>query len=316
MKIDHVLIIGFGGPRNPDEVMPFLYNVTRGKRIPERRLAEVAAHYDAAGGNSPYNTEVENLALNISNSLKIKGLEIPVFYGMRIWQPFLLDVMLHIKEQGLKKGVAVILSPHRSEASYDRYIASLDQARRINSATEIRYRFLNSWYDHELFIRSHVETLGAARKKMETAPEKIFYLFSAHSIPSMAAGDSGYEREVQRSAALIAKEAGLKNWSVCYQSRSGNPAENWLEPDVRDVLPRVKAEGFKGVCMIPVGFVLDNVEILYDLDTEAKGIARKLGLSYDRADTVARSEPFLTMFADLIMEAVKKDEVSLYDESR
>ncbi len=296
--IDHVLLVGFGGPEKPGEVWPFLQRLTAGTRIPESRLREVERHYQATGGSSPYNRHAERLAGKIREELQAGGTEIPLFLGMRNWRPFLADVEREIAGQGLRRGLAVVLAPHRSEASFGRYQGCLEAACR-ETGGGVEYEFLPSWHDHPLFIGAQTERV---RPLLSLTENPAHLLFTAHSIPLEMARACGYEAEIHASSRGVAEALGVSDWSVAYQSRSGSPAQPWLEPDVLEVIRRQK-EG-AAVVAVPIGFLFDHTEVLYDLDREAKTAAEGRGLRFLRAPTVMDHPQFIRMFADLIRERV------------
>lgn len=293
--IDHVLFAGFGGPEKPEEVRPFLERLTQGTRIPEARLKEVAHHYEVTGGFSPYNRLARDLFEKIRQELKANGVDLPVFLGMRNWSPFLGGVLKEIAGKGLRRGLAVVLAPHRSEASFGRYAKSLEAAV-AESGAPVEYSFLPGWHDHSLFIRAQAE-----RVRPLLSPG-AHLLFTAHSIPLEMARASSYEAEIKTSARLVAEALGVTNWSVAYQSRSGPPGQPWLEPDLLDALRRLKTEGCCAVIAVPVGFLFDHTEVLYDLDMEAAQAAAKEGLRFLRAPTVMDHPHFVRMFAERIKE--------------
>ena len=302
---DHILVIGFGGPTKPEEVRPFLEGVTRGAKIPEERLREVEHHYQQTGGFSPYNSHAERLFGKLAARLKESGVALPCFLGMRNWRPFLAEPLRRIKEQGLRHGLGVILAPHRSEPSFERYIRAVEAAKAEAGATEVQTEYLGPWHDHPLFIRAQAE-----RVKEAWGPEPprdwagTVLLFTAHSIPLAMAKASRYEREILMSSARVAAALGGYQWSIAYQSRSGPPSQPWLEPSTEAVLRALAAAGRRRVIAVPIGFLFDHTEVLYDLDIEAKEAARAAGLEFTRAPTVMDHPDFVGMLATLIQQQV------------
>lgn len=322
-NFDHVLIIGFGGPTKKEEILPFLRQVAKGRNIPEARLEEVGHHYEWVGGFSPYNAYALQLAARLKEALRNQGQPRPVFVGMRNWHPFLHETLAEIKKQGLKQGIGVILAPHRCEASYERYIQDVDEARKAAGREEIHYQYLKPWHDHPLFIQAQADE---ARKILDgfflDARKETYVLFSAHSIPLDMPGCAGYQVEILESCKLVAAGLGVADWSLAYQSRSGNgPSPRadgagrgdqaasgrlirpWLEPDVTLVIKSLAGKGKKRVLIIPIGFLCDNVEVLYDLDVEAREEAEKCGLQYFRAKTVTDHPKFVSMLQSLLSES-------------
>ncbi len=206
MKFDHILLIGFGGPTRPDEVTPFLEEVTRGLRIPETRLQEVAHHYEQTGGSSPYNAHAFQLMKKLKPSLAAAGAALPVFIGMRNWHPFLKETMQEIKQRGLKKGLGLILAPHRSPASFEKYLNNVEEAKQNAGAQEVRYDYLKPWHDHPFFIQAQAEQIRIVLDSLDS-PERsaAHLLFSAHSIPLDMAQGCRYEQELRNPALLWRK---------------------------------------------------------------------------------------------------------------
>ena len=296
-RADHLLLIGFGGPEKAEEVLPFLERLTQGTRIPEARLKEVARHYELTGGFSPYNRHARQLFGLLERELRSSGLDLPLFLGMRNWRPFLSDAVREIAGKGLRRGLAIVLAPHRSEASFDRYVKSVEAAVQEVGAP-IEYGYLPAWYDHPLFIRAQAER---ARPFFPSGPA-VHLLFTAHSIPLEMARGSAYEAQIQTSGRLIAEALDADSWSVAYQSRSGPPGQPWLEPDVAAEVERLRSLGKRTVVAVPVGFLFDHTEVLYDLDVEARQATEGQGLRFLRAPTVMDHPQFIRMFADLIRE--------------
>ncbi len=305
MKIfDHVLIIGFGGPTRREDIRPFLEHVARGRNIPEERLKEVLHHYERVGGFSPYNAYTFQLAEKLKTALQAEGAALPVFVGMRNWHPFLDETLSEIKIRGLKRGAGIILAPHHCETSYERYIQNVDEARKAVGAVETQYQYLKPWHDHPLFVQAQADEVKKILDTLSPAEQKrAHFLFSAHSIPLDMPGCTRYQEEFRQSSTLVSSELGLSRWSIAYQSRSGNPRQPWLEPDVVSVIKQLAEKGEKRVVLVPVGFLCDNVEVLYDLDVEAKEEAQKAGIHYLRARTVADHPKFVSMLKTLILEA-------------
>ncbi len=302
-SFDHILFIGFGGPEKPEDVWPFLKEVTRGIPIPEERLKDVAHHYEAIGGSSPYNRYTLKLLQKIQENLESKDIALPVFLGMRNWHPFLKDTLAEIERKGYEKGLGIILAPHRSDTSFEKYLRNLEEAKTLAKAENIQYEFLRPWFDHKGFIEAQTDEVQKILDPLNAEEKaKTYVIFSAHSIPVEMAGKSRYVEEFHISSQRVARELKIENWNIAYQSRSGNPRQPWLEPGVVAVLRGLSNKGFKNVLLVPVGFLSDNAEVLYDLDIEAKQEAEKCGLKYLRASTVMDHPLFAKMFADLIAE--------------
>ncbi|HCM41733.1 MAG TPA: ferrochelatase [Candidatus Omnitrophica bacterium] len=300
-NFDHILLIGFGGPETPEDVVPFLKRVTAGRKIPEQRLLAVAHHYEMIGGVSPYNPWASSLQIQIKDALKSK---LPVFLGHRNTAPFLKDQVLEIHRRGFKKGIGVVLAPFRSTASCRRYKENIHEALHEHGITELQYLYLDPWYRDSKWI----DLLASlARQTFESIPlalrEQTEILFSCHSIPSVA--DSAcssciYSAEYETASNLTAQAAGFKSWKHVYQSRSGDPSQPWLGPDILDAMKQAAQEGKKALLVIPMGFLSDNAEVLYDLDIEAKNLAAEIGIEFFRASTPGNDPRLADLFARLI----------------
>lgn len=300
--IDHLLVIGFGGPPRPEDVQPFLHYVAQGHPIPASRLAEVAHHYASTGGASPYNGHVRRFVDELSAKLREADVSLPVFMGFRNWHPFLRETLQEIRDCGLQRGVGLILAPHRCAASFERYVENVNQAKAEVDGDGIRYDYLEPWHDHPLFIqaqadrvRTVLDTLVPPGRDHETS-----LVFSAHSIPVEMARCSRYEEAFRNSSQRVAQALPHGDWHLAYQSRSGPPTQPWLEPDVCAVLRTLKTQGKRAVILVPIGFLSDHIEVLYDLDVEAQEEAERLGIRYLRAPTVMHHPQFVEMFVQLI----------------
>ena len=305
-NFDHILLIGFGGPEKPQEIMPFLRQVTAGRNIPDERLQIVAHHYEAIGGKSPYNAWATQLKNDLS---KLMGTELPVFLGYRNAAPFLKDILLEVHDQGLKKGAGVILAPFRSTAGCRRYKENIHEALHQNGIMDLSYSYLPAWYNHPDLIKLIADLVKNEIKKI---PFDIFrsteILFSCHSIPLMMEKDCTsciYSAEYEVAARLVAEQVGLSGWKHVYQSRSGSSTQPWLEPDIFEMIKASAAAGKKAVLVIPMGFLSDNAEVLYDLDIEAKKLAEDSGLEFYRVGTPGNHPVLVQIFEGLIRQVLK-----------
>ncbi len=307
--IDHILFVGFGAPERAEDVPAFLRHVSNGRRIPESRLAEVTHHYEAIGGGTPYNAQTFQLTGHVTAALKSKGIELPVFVGMRNWHPYLKEVVMEIQGRGLKRGFGIILSPFRSETSCWRYRQNVQEAQ-SEAGVSIDYEFAGPWYNHPAFIQAQAKEVSREVSKILSAGrQKPYLLFTAHSIPKTMlelCRECRYDHEFETASRLVSENFPGVSWGLAYQSRSGNPNDPWLEPDVTRMLGQLKNKGIENVVLVPIGFFCENAEILYDLDIEAGQAARSLGLSVSRTRTVAQNPAFANMFADLIQAAIYK----------
>lgn len=296
MPAPAVLLIAFGGPTEPDEIRPFLANVTRDRRIPPERLEAVARHYEEIGGRSPLNA----LTFRQADALRALLPGVPVYVGMRNWAPYLADVLAEMARDGVGEALGLILSPHASEASRERYMDAVAAGCAALGERAPRLRWAPSWHVHPDFVAAWVDTVAAA---LATVPADTPLVFTAHSIPVAAADASPYVREIEESAAAVSAALGGRPWQLAWQSRSGNPRDPWLEPDVEDVIRRLGADGVRHAVVAPIGFVCDHVEVLYDLDVAAQRTARAAGVTLVRASTPNDHPRFVRMLADVVRSA-------------
>ena len=304
MAADAVLLIAFGGPTRAEEVRPFLANVLRGRPVPPERVEEVVRHYEAIGGRSPLRDLTFRQARQLEAMLAAGGPVLPVYVGMRSWEPYLADTLARMAADGRRRAVAVILSPHASEASRERYMEEVAAASAALGPRAPEVRYAGAWHTHPLFVTAVADAATAALVTLPAARRAAAALvFTAHSVPVAMAARSPYVAEVTASARAVAEQLGCTRWQVAYQSRSGSRRESWLEPDVNEALRALAAEGRRDVVVVPVGFVCDHVEVLYDLDVEARATARAAGLGFARASTVNDHPLFIRMLAEVVAAA-------------
>jgi len=296
VRADAVLLLAFGGPTRPDEVRPFLENVTRGRRIPPERLEVVAHHYEIIGGRSPLN----ELTFRQAEALRRALGTLPVYVGMRNWAPYVADTVAAMTAAGVRRAVGLVLSPHANEASRERDVETVDEARAAVGPRAPAIVWAPDWHVHPGFVEALADRLTAGCRAVAPGAPVVF---TAHSIPSDSAAQSPYVRELGETAAAVAAAAGVSRWQLAYQSRSGNPRDPWLEPDVNDVLRALAADGARDVVVAPIGFVCDHVEVLYDLDVEARATADGLGMRLARAGTAGDHPAFVAALADTIRSA-------------
>jgi ferrochelatase len=296
-KCDAVLMIGFGGPTGPDEVRPFLDNVLRGRPIPRERYEEVVHHYDRLGGRSPYNDLTMRQAAALRAELEKKGVRMPVAVGMRNWKPYISDSVRVVADSGARRVLGFIMAAHRSEASFERYQANVNDARAAlgEAAPEVVYP--QPWHDHPLFVTAVASRAREALSRLDP-PERsrARLIFTAHSIPLAMAQAGPYVDQLTQSARIVAADLGIDTWQFAYQSRSGSPRDPWLEPDIKDTLRNLDS---KTAVVVPIGFLCDHVEVLYDLDIEAAQVARDAGIRMERAPTVGDHPLFIEMMSSI-----------------
>jgi ferrochelatase len=299
--VDSVLLVAFGGPTAPDEIRPFLEIVTRGRGIPAERLDEVAHHYEQMpGGRSPMAELTFAQARALQQTLGQSGPALPVFVGMRNWHPFLHETLAEMAGKGARRTLAIILSPLRTEASWDRYMQDVAEARaRVAGAPEVG--FAPAWFESSRFVAAVADRARAALSEVAAdARPSTPMVFTAHSVPVAMADVSPYVSDLTAATRAVVRRLGHASWSIAYQSRSGSPRQPWLEPDVNDVLRRLAADGERHAVVVPIGFVCDHVEVLYDLDVEARRVAGAAGLELHRAAAVNDHPEFVAMLADLV----------------
>ncbi len=298
-----ILLIAFGGPASPEEIRPFLGRVTEGMAIPPARLEEVVHHYEAVGGKSPLDEITFRQAAALRNFLAQEGVTRPVYVGMRNSRPFLADTLRQMHEDGVQRAVGFILSPHRTEASWDRYQKNIADARAElrNHAPEVDYG--DGWHDHPLFIQTWAKLIDHELAGVDDR-RALPIVFTAHSLPAPMAAGSPYVKQLETSARLIAEKLAHTNWFISYQSRSGKPTDPWLEPDIGDVIRDQAARGTKQLIVAPIGFVCDHVEVLYDLDIAANNIARERGVRLLRASCPNDHPTFIRMIADVVSRKI------------
>jgi ferrochelatase len=290
------MLIGFGAPTAGSEVRPFLDRVLAGRPIPPARYAEVLRHYEAVGCHSPYNEITMRLAIAVRERLEQMRIRVPVISGFRFMQPFIGDAIQDLMQRGIRRAFAFVLAAHRCEASWDRYLdeVKLVRARLGENAPEFEYP--SPWHAEPAFIAASVEPARTALEQLETSGHKHAELiFTAHSIPLSMSGQAAYVAQLHESARLIALGLGRQSWTLAFQSRSGHPRDPWLEPDIKEVLHKLAG---RQAVIVPLGFLCDNVEVLYDLDIEAARVARETGVAIVRAATVGEHSAFVQMIAN------------------
>jgi len=305
MNYDAVLLIAFGGPEKTEDVRPFLANVLKGRPVPPQRLEEVIHHYEIFDGRSPLNEITFRQATALQALLSQDGLRLPVYVGMRNWHPYFHETLEKMAADGVKRAVGVILSAQQSEAGWERYQENIAAARAQVGEHAPVIEYVSGWHNHPLFIATVTELTQDALVQIPMDRQADTpVVFTAHSVPVAMPGTPRYVQQIEEGARLVAEQLDLGRWSVAYQSRSGDPRTPWLEPDIGAVLQTLAADGVQDVVVTPIGFVCDHIEVLYDLDTEAKQIATKLGLTFIRAGTENDHPMFIRMLADVVRAAV------------
>ncbi len=302
---DAVLLIAYGGPTAMAEVRPFLSNALRGVPVPPERIELVVQHYEQIGGRSPLTELTFAQARALEAQLRASDVPLPVYVGMRVWTPSLQDTLARMAKCGIRRAVGVIMTVQQTEASWGRYQTAVATARASFGAAAPAIEYADEWHAHPLFIEAMASRVADGLAEIPVARRAAATLvFTAHSVPLAMAAVSPYVEQVAESARLVADRLGHKQWSVAYQSRSGNPREPWLEPDIGALLQQLARDGGRDVVVVPIGFVCDHVEVLYDLDIAARQVAEAGGLHFVRAGTVNDHPAFIRMLANVVRRKV------------
>jgi ferrochelatase len=305
---DALLVVSFGGPEAMDEVLPFLENVLRGRNVPAERMREVAHHYELFGGVSPINGQNRELIAALQKELNERGPHLPVYWGNRNWHPLLADTLQRMKDEGVRNALAFVTSAYSSYSGCRQYREDIERARATIGEGAPRVEKLRAFYNHPGFVEPNAENVRAALAQIpEERRASAALAFTAHSIPVSMAANCDYESQLLETCRLVAEGAGHTRWRLVFQSRSGPPTQPWLEPDICDYLRELKALGATDVVVSPVGFISDHMEVLYDLDTEARQLSEALGLQMIRAATVGAHASFVRMIRELILERIDAD---------
>jgi len=303
---DAVLLIAFGGPTCMDDVRRFLANVLRGRPVPAERVEEVVRHYELIGGRSPLNELTFRQADGLRAALARDGPQLPVYVGMRNWDPYLRDTLAAMQRDGVRRAVGVILAAQQNDAGWGRYQRDVAAARAELQGAAPEIAFAAGWHDHPLFIDAVAAQAAEALAAIPAARRSgVRLIFTAHSIPTAMAAESPYEQQLREGAALVSRRLGIPRHTIAYQSRSGNPREPWLEPDIRDAVRAEAATGARDLLVVPLGFVCDHVEVLHDLDIEARQAADAAGVTFIRAPTVNDHPSFIRMLAAVVAAHVR-----------
>ncbi|REK09006.1 MAG: ferrochelatase [Planctomycetota bacterium] len=300
---DAVLVVAFGGPEGPDDVLPFLENVLRGKNVPRERMLAVAEHYKLFGGKSPLNEQTRALVDALRSELESHGPALPVYWGNRNWRPMLPDTLAEMARDGVRKALGFFTSAYSSYSSCRQYRENIAEAQRVVGPQAPSVEKLRVYYNHPGFIEPMIERVRSALEQIPSdrrARTKLLY--TAHSIPLSMAEHCDYAAQIAEASRLVSDALQHTNDEVVYQSRSGPPQQPWLEPDVCDALRTAADAGINDVVVVPIGFLSDHVEVLYDLDIEARNVAAELGINLVRATTVGSHPDFVRMIRELILE--------------
>lgn len=303
-RYDALLLVSFGGPNGPDDVLPFLENVLRGRNVPRERMLEVAEHYQHFGGVSPINAQNLALIAALKAELTEHGIDLPIYFGNRNWHPLLPNTLREMSQAGVRRALGFFTSIFSSYSGCRQYLENIAAAREVVGPDAPQVDKLRAFFNHPGFIEAMADRVREAIAELDLSrpQSQVPILFTAHSIPTAMAANCQYERQLLESCRLVAESVGQTNWRLVYQSRSGPPTQPWLEPDVGVALRELAQSGQKNVVVAPIGFISDHLEVLFDLDVEARQIADELGLKMARAVTVGVHPRFVAMIRELIQE--------------
>jgi ferrochelatase len=306
---DALLIVSFGGPEKREDVIPFIENVLRGRAVPRERMLEVAEHYYHFEGRSPINQQCRDLIAAIESRFAAEGPKLPVYWGNRNWHPMLADTLGRMKAGGVKRALAFFTSAYSSYSGCRQYREDIAAAQEAVGEGAPQVEKLRVFFNHPGFVEPQAELVAAALAKIPAerrAQAKL--VFTAHSIPVSMADTCDYRKQIEETCRLVSGQAGRAEWRLVWQSRSGSPGQPWLEPDIKDSLRDLAGRGARDVLVVPVGFISDHLEVLYDLDYEALGVGRALGLNMVRAATVGTHPKFIGMIRELVLERMGQAE--------
>lgn len=302
-EYDAVLVVSFGGPEGPDDVLPYLDRVLAGRRVPPARKQEVARHYEHVGGVSPINAQNRALIAALRSELAGHGIDLPVYFGNRNWHPLLADTLRDMAGDGIRQALAFVTSAFSSYSGCRQYRENLRDAVAEAGPGAPRVDKIRLFYNHPGFIEANAARVGEALAQLPAGRgEAARVVFTAHSIPRTMADGSRYVEQLAETCRLVMAALGREQWDLVYQSRSGPPHQPWLEPDVCAFLRTLPAESVGAVVISPIGFVSDHMEVLHDLDTEARAVCDELGMGMVRAGTVGAHPRFVAMVRELIEE--------------
>jgi ferrochelatase len=304
MNYDAILVVSFGGPESKEEVIPFLENVLRGRNVPRERMLSVAEHYYHFEGKSPINQQTRALIAALEAELERNGPKLPIYWGNRNWHPLLPGTLGKMKQDGIRRALGFVTSAYSSYSSCRQYREDIGRAQNEVGAGAPEVDKLRVFFNHPAFIEATVERVhGALGDIPAGARENVQIVYTAHSIPTSMASTCDYVRQLEEVRGLVSEALGRKDDALVYQSRSGAPGQPWLGPDILDYLREVKAQNLaSAVVLAPIGFISDHMEVLYDLDVEARALCDSLGLPMTRAKTVGVHPKFVGMIRELIVE--------------
>jgi len=299
-SFDALLIVSFGGPERHEDVLPFLENVLRGKNVPRERMLEVAEHYYHFDGRSPINEQNRELMAALKQEFAAHGPKIPIYWGNRNWDPLLPDTLKQMQADGVRRAAALVTSAFGSYSGCRQYREDIARAQVASGTENVVLEKLPNFCDRTEFTAVMAERVRAAMHELPGAKKLIF---TAHSIPTTMAEQSPYVRQLKQASAAGAAACRISNWDLVYQSRSGPTSQPWLAPDICEYLREQHAAGVRSVIVCPIGFISDHMEVLYDLDTEARALCDEMGLKMARAGTAGAHPKLVSMVRDMVLNA-------------
>ena len=304
MNYDAVLVVSFGGPESREDVIPFLENVLRGRNVPRERMLEVAEHYYHFDGKSPINQQTRDLISALKNELAEHGPNLAVYWGNRNWHPMLADTLREMKADGVTRALAFVTSAYSSYSGCRQYREDIARAQAETEPDAPQIDKLRVFFNHPGFLEATTDRVRDALGQLPVeAQEQVQVVYTAHSVPMSMANTSDYVAQLEEVKRLVSSALGIKNDVLVYQSRSGAPGQPWLEPDVLDHLGEVKSRNLgSAVVLAPISFISDHMEVLYDLDIEARQLCGSIGLPMVRAKTVGVHPRFIACIRELILE--------------
>ncbi|MBU6452910.1 MAG: ferrochelatase [Cyanobacteria bacterium REEB67] len=315
---DAILFLSFGGPEGMDDVMPFLANVLRGKNVPESRMKEVAHHYEQFGGVSPINGQNRALISALEAELSSREIKLPVYWGNRNWHPMLADTLKQMQADGIKRVLTFVTSAYSSYSGCRQYLEDIQKADQANAqesgqASGIVVDKLRVFYNHPDFIQANSEQVSSGLARFSPDEQATLHIaFTAHSIPNAMAQTCQYQNQLLETCRLVTENpivtGHFSDSKLVFQSRSGPAVQPWLEPDILDHLRSLHEAGVKNVLVHPIGFISDHMEVLYDLDTEARILAESLDMKFVRTTAAGTNPLFVRMMGDLIVERLQSNE--------
>jgi len=312
---DSFLLVSFGGPEGPDDVMPFLENVLRGKNVPRERMLEVAEHYQHFGGVSPINQHNRELIEAIREEFSKREIDLPIYWGNRNWEPYFPDTLRHMKDDGKRRALAFFTSMFSCYSGCRQYRENIQEAREQVGDDAPLVEKVRMGFNHPGFIGAMTESVQRAADSLGAAPSDATLLFTAHSIPLSMAENCDYEKQLREACRLVAERAGVADWDLVYQSRSGPPSQPWLEPDILDAIESRHQSGtLQRLILLPIGFVSDHMEVMFDLDEEAAELCQERSIPMARARTAGTHPSFVSMIGDLVEERLGRREKSAVGE--